>query len=225
MSEDVIAVLGAANELTAAITVEHERILAEVADAKTQIDNYVNLQLSKQPFFRLTKNQALAGTDGQNPDFWLSGAGVTYQKLQLVGKDTAWADRTSEERALLTAMGISDVVKMSADFYIWRMTWDTAEPTHTLYQTVNNSIVLTSGAMMKLESGSLSGFWAEGISDTWQLTGVVHGRSAMGYTNNHPNRDSIEGAALVALPATLAGHHSLVDGWGIFPYIGDSQYD
>ena len=183
--------------------------------------------VSTYPFFRITSNQILTGTQtGTNSDTvsgWTinsGGCGVALKWIQTVSNGVLWANRTPEEQALLTAMGRPNIQYVANAFNIYRMSWSAVCP-WTFYQHIPNSPQFTVAAFTKLESGVITGWWATGIQSSWSLTGVHAGASAEGYSHPHPATSSVTGSLLIAMPAYVPGYVDLTQpiNWGWFPYV------
>lgn len=224
--QDITELVQASDRLTGVVEGKISDIDSKVQQAQTQVDDYIATARGETPYYRISKNQALAGTDGHVPDFWHSGEGITYTLVQSVNDSVDWVDRTPEEQELLTAMNSTNTRYVSVPFNIWRMDWTLADHTHTLYQRVNAPVPITVAAMTKLISGSTYASWAQGVTNEWTLTGVHEGLTPHRYSHIHPYRTSATGSMLFALPAAIAGHIPLdAKNWSLFPYIGDTQND
>ncbi len=224
--QDITALVTATDQLTGVVDNKIGEIDSRVTQAEGQVNAYIANARTELPFYRLTKNQVLSGTDQSIPSYWRSGAGMTFTLIQSVNTGIEWADRTPEEQSLLTAMGKSGIKHIYQNFNIWRMDWISAEPIYTMYQRINMSTPSTTAAMTKLLSGIIDGHWANGVTSEWKLTGSYHGRDNLSYRHPHPYKRSETGSLLFALPATVAGHVPLdANVWGTFPYIGDNQND
>ncbi len=200
---------------------------SRVTAAQAKVSNYISTEDAYKQFYRLSKNDVLAGVSGNVPDFWFSSDAFTYTLVQEVQTAKAWDDRTEEERDLLRAMSRQGTYYIYRNFNIWRMDWTPTQNYHALYQRVNNAIASTVGAMTKLLSGSIEHNWAHGATNAWKLTGYHLDPSRNDYIHHmHPVRTSDYGSMLFALPAAIAGHVRLdASYWGTFPYIGDQQDD
>lgn len=194
----------------------------------TALSNRLLAQEHGYSTLRLSANQRLLGA-GATPDGWLVEPSMTLAKVFTVNTDVLWANRGVEEKALLTAMGLEGVRYINEAFDVWRMSWTTlpADPAfqYTLYQKVVGSGAVTVAAMTKLESGSISNYWAEGAQlGAWKNTGQHVAGSPLGYLHIHPMRASTAGSLLFALPAAVSGHVELdAKKWGQYPYIGNTQ--
>lgn len=181
------------------------------------------------PFYRMTLNQTLEPIPGGGADTiadWEPNGdpqcGVALQFVQKVSKFLPWANRSAEEKALLTAMGRPNVDYLFSDFNIYRVSW-TGANCWTLGQRVPTQPHFTVAAFTKLESGALSGnyaFWANGATDTWSLTGQHVEPNAEGYLSAPPYTATEAGSLLFALPAVVVGWVDLSKSlnWGWFPY-------
>ena len=191
---------------------------AKVAAAKSQIDTYIAGARGEMPFYRMTKNQRLLGTNGSVPEHWSSGSGITYTLVETVRGNIPWADRTALEKEVLTAMGCAGTRYLWQDFKVWRMAWSSNSPTYTMYQQMPSHVTSTAIAVCKVESGSISGHWAEGATTEWKITGQVYGRGVHMYTHCHPIKGSVSGSLLFALPCVIAGKHHF-NNHGIYPLL------
>lgn len=224
--QDITELVKASDRLTGIVDGKIAEIDGRVSQAQTQVSGYIAGARGEAPFYRLTKNQTLTGTSGSVPSFWSSGAGITYTLVQSVNTGIEWLDRTAEEQALLQAMGRGGIKHFYRNFNIWRMDWTEVDHLYTMYQQINLSTPSTTAAMTKLLSGHIDGFWADGATSEWKLTGRYNGYANLAYTHIHPNRRTPTGSMLFALPATVAGHVPLdANTWGEYPYIGDTQND
>ncbi|MFT4925643.1 MAG: hypothetical protein ACI8WB_001736 [Phenylobacterium sp.] len=224
--QDVAELVTASDNLTGMINTQLNGINTRLAQAEGLANSFAANVERNKPIYRLSKNQILEGTTGSVPDFWLSGSGVTYTLVQKVEHQKEWADRTAEERELLTAMGREGLRYLHMEFNIWRMDWVPTDVTFTLYQRGYSSGPVTIAGMTKLLSGSTDGFWAAGATNEWKLTGQTYMPEPYGYIHTHPvkEKDS-SGSMLFALPALIAGIMPLDDArtWWTFPYLGDEQ--
>ncbi|MFT4925638.1 MAG: hypothetical protein ACI8WB_001731 [Phenylobacterium sp.] len=224
--QDIAALVTANDDLTAVVDDQIEAIGARVTLGEQQVITVIDTARGEMPFYRLTRNQRLLGTDQHIPDDWNSGAGTTYTLVQLVAADKIWADRTVEERELLTAMGKEGLRYIPISFNMWRMDWTTKDTAHTMHQHVNVSTPSTLAGMTKMLSGAIGAYWANGATNKWTLSGQAIGSWPNGYTYCHPVKQSTSGSMLFALPAAIVGNVPLdPTKWGIFPYIGDTQHD
>lgn len=206
---------------------EQKRIQLE-----SSINNYLIAARSEYPILRLSVNQLLTGESGSPPTGWYAHPNCTFEKICTVyGKVQAeYQSINRHPESLLLLEAINDPHRdyyIGQPFAIWRMRW-TANTPHTLYQYAHMSNVLTgSFAYTKLESGAITGSWAQGISDQWSLTGQLYGGGKPGlYTNCHPHPDSTAGSLLFALPAVVVGKSSVADNiWGLYPFIGAKQFE
>lgn len=197
---------------------------SRVAKAESDVAAFIGGARVEYPFWRISKNQMLSG-NGAIPDFWVTGSGATYTRIQTVAGSKPWADRTAEERGLLTAAGRQGADYLSASFEIWRVDWTTDTPSYLAYQSLNLPPVSTVAAYTKLLAGNISDHWAHGAEiDQWKITGThYHAPGNLYYTNCHPIRRSPTGSMLFALPAVVAGRVPIESGtWGLFPYLGDN---
>ncbi len=224
LEKDITELVHSSDRLTEAVAGQIDAIDSRVKQAQSEADELIANARSEQQFYRLNKNQALTGTSGAIPDFWQSGNGVTYTKVQEIKAGIEWEDRTPLEQELLTAMGREGEKYVYKTFNIWRMDWVASSHTHLLYQQVNAATPATVAAMTKLLSGKIIGSWADNATDQWTLSGLHLGLVPYRYHHMHPYRQSGEGSMLFCLPAAVAGYHSLkAEHWGVFPYIGDEQ--
>ena len=191
---------------------------AKVVAAKSQIDTYVAGARGEMPFYRLTKNQRLNGTSGSVPEHWSSGSGITYTLVETVRGNIPWEDRTELEKDVLTAMGCAGTRYLWKDFKVWRMAWSSNSPPYTMYQQMPSHVISTTMAVCKVESGSISGHWADGATSEWKITGQVYGRGRHMYTHCHPYKGTPSGSVLFALPCVIAGKHHF-NNHGIYPYL------
>lgn len=224
LEQQIADLATASNALTTEVVGKMGAIDAKVAAKELEVDNYLATARDEAPFFRMSRNQVLRGI-GAVPDFWSAPAGVVLTRVFTVTTGILWANRTLEEQAILTAMGLADAVYINGAFDVWRMSWTSNAPTaHALHQYIPTSVALTIGAMVKLESGAINGFWAEGaIAGQWVNTGIHYPLTNLRYANIHPMRMSAAGSMLFALPAAVTGHVPLGQNkWGKFPYIGDT---
>jgi len=224
LEQQIAALTTAADGLTQEVVGKMGAIDGRVAAKELEVDAYLQSARGEASHFRLSKNQVLAGI-GAVPDFWSAYPGVNLTKAFTVSTGVLWANRTAEEQALLTAMGKANVQYIDVSFDVWRMAWTTPSSSNvTMYQYIPTSVALTVGAMVKLESGAISGAWAEGaVVGKWVNTGVHYGANPAGYTHIHPFEGSNAGSLLVALPAAVTGFVDLTaKQWGKFPYIGDT---
>lgn len=146
---------------------------------------------------------------------WSSGY-ATVTQVQAVGSGTAWASRTTEEKALLTAMGRAGVTYLHNGFYISRVTWPIRDAGGYLLPYIQipyfENFPVSVCAFVKHESGSVPGsFWCNGLQAGagWQFcSDTVQSSNVEGYTHCHPYQSSSSNAAgsiLVALPAVRLG--------------------
>lgn len=220
------------SDLVSAVNAQTQEVIgkmgaidARMSAKESEVDQHIAQGLERQPSYRITKNQRLLGNAG-SINHWVSGGGCTYSLVQEVSSSRPWAERTEEERALLTALGLGGVDYLYNSFNIWKVEWSTRSPTRILYQHINTSIKTTVAGMVKLLSGGVSEHWAEGaVQGEWRLCGEQYARRNLGYTYCHPHRTTDSGAMLFALPAVVTGSVPLEQGvWGLYPYIGDA-YD
>ncbi len=227
--QDLMAKTQANESLTSQVLGKVAGIDAKMSTTGEQINQVVYDVREKSPYYRLSKNQRLTGTTGSVPDHWLSNSGCTYTLVQSVVDSTAWADRTNEERELLTAMGRAEQAYVYDEFHIWRLDWvmdeNDANP-FTLYQAVNGVNAVSVAAFTKILSGDIDGQWANGATNQWQLTGSHLGFTQHKYHHIHGYPKTPTGSVLLALPAAIAGYINFdPKTWGVFPYIGDGQND
>ncbi|MFT4925644.1 MAG: hypothetical protein ACI8WB_001737 [Phenylobacterium sp.] len=226
IEQDIAQKVAVNDNLTVTLNNKLNEIDTRVAQAKAAIDAASDLALKNSFPYRLSRNQRLLLTAGTVPDFWSSGAGITYTQMQTIEIVTPWVDRTELEKELLVAMGRDGLGYSYVSFNIWRMQWSTLDVADrsTLFQQVNASTAVTVAAMTKLISGTVTGHWAEGITTQWSLTGQHFPPNEHGYIHMNPHRHSTSGELLFALPAVIAGEKALVArDWWTFPYIGDDQ--
>ena len=179
------------------------------------------------PVYRMTANQELNGTANAITGWDINaGAGVSVTHVMTVSNNVPWASRSAEERALLTAMGRAGTQYIKSPFRVYRMSWITAG-NWTMFQHITQLPNYTVAAFTKLESGQISGHWAEGATTSWRLTGVHGIPGASGYDHIHPTSISSSGSILVAMPAAVAGWVDLSRpiNWGWFPYVPMSTVD
>ncbi len=96
--QDITELVQASDRLTGMVESKISDIDAKVTQAQNQVNEYVNNARGEMPFYRLSKNQILAGTTGSVPDFWSTGRGTTFTLVQTVKTNVEWADRTPEEQ-------------------------------------------------------------------------------------------------------------------------------
>lgn len=224
LEQELHALLQANDKVTGLVNGKVANIDNRILSGQQNINDFITNGKREAPHYRLSKNQRLMGTSGSVPNQWISGDNVTYTLIQNVDVSTVWADRTAIEKELLTAMGRENERYVYRDFNIWQMDWTSASHTHTLYQTVNGSNHLTIAAMTKVLSGGITGYWAEGATNEWKLTGYHYNPTIHRYHSIHPHRQTETGSMLFALPAAITGHLPLeAELWSIFAYIGDTQ--
>lgn len=180
------------------------------------------------PFYRMTANQELNSASATNIDGWgvNTGQGMSVQYQFTVNTNVAFSARTAEEQALLTAMGRAGVQYIKSPFRVYRLSW-TQAGVWTMFQHIPQLPTYTTAAFTKLESGAISGQWADGTKATWSLTGVHETPAANGYQHIHPITGSVTGSLLVAMPASVAGFVDLRRpiNWGWFPYVPVATVD
>ena len=109
------------------------------------------------------------------------------------------------------------------------MSW-TANTPYLMYQFLNlTNYLSTVAAYTKIESGTVHSACAEGVTNTWKLTGQQEGGNMPHvYWILHPlPSNNGAGSLLFALPAAVIGPVDLNNqqNWALYPYIGDTQYD
>ncbi len=181
------------------------------------------------PFYRISSNQILTGTTGgtsANNDTvngWSANAacGVYLRYMFTVNTNVLWANRTPEEQALLTAMGRAGTQYIERAFNVYRLGWNNGPCSWTFFQHAPDQPSMTTAAFTKLEAGTIVGFWANGISTSWALTGTHLGPNINGYSHPHPATSTATGSLLIAMPATVVGYVDLTNpvNWGWFPYV------
>jgi hypothetical protein len=194
----------------------------------TDVSNHLNNAKHYNAIIRLTKNQALLGDTGSPPTGWAAHPNCTFENVCNIGSNGNPASRHPIAKELLAFIGIENALYFGKGFNIWRVSWPANTP-YLMYQYVHTSNFLTTtAAYTKLEAGSVSGVWADGIKNTWSLTGQqLGGNMPHTYCFIHPTPSSSAGSLLCALPAAVIGRVDLTEQqrWAMYPYIGDTQYD
>jgi hypothetical protein len=147
------------------------------------------------------------------------GGWTTIEKIQTVNTDVLWADRTAEEKELLTLMGKSGVQHFSPNFDIVKVSWTAREGHNLPWVSANNlrkDSYVTNGAFVKHLSGAVPyGWYCGGLTNNgkWQLCGTHSRGSSLTYINTHPYSHSDDGAGsvLIALPCVVDRYVDLKD--------------
>lgn len=227
--QDLVAKAAANGALAVTVNGKHAEYSTKMAQSLSQINNTIYPARNKAPYYRLTKNQLLTGTSGSVPTGWSTHPDCTFTLVQSVVETTEWNDRTEDERELLTLMGRTGEKNYFDTFNIWRMDWvdsDIDNYSYTMYQGVNGSTAVSVAAFTKILSGDIVGYWADGATNQWKLTGNYYGFNKHRYHHIHAHRQTPIGSVLIALPAAITGFINFdPKTWGQFPYIGETQND
>lgn len=171
--------------------------------------------------------QSPAGSAIQPFNGW-NAAHQTVSTEFVVQSGTPYANRSAEEKEILTAME-RPTQHFVPSFYVYRVTIPSgregmhAGAFHTI--RINPGVWTTTGAFLKRISGNMpTDHWALGYDSNtggWQLCGKNYGASASGYTHNHPYGAAGNSACvfLAAMPMTLWGRVDLGRGlnWWAMP--------
>lgn len=207
---------------------------SSAAASASQLSSYV----PELPFYRVTPNVLLAGTTGSIPTGWSSGlGGAAYEKMFDVVSGTPWSSRSAEEQALLTAMGQSGAQYLSANFSVWKFSWNTSTTAvYGLLVKFTQAVGMTGMCMSRV----LSGYYTNGIGMTagitnqWRLTGAYYPPNPKDYLlchmfvggNYNGTTASSSGSILFAMPQLVAGRYPLeLQKLGLIPYIGANSYE
>ena len=136
-------------------------------------------------FFRQSKNQ-FCNVTGTKLDNFQHNSQKTidvslYREIK-TGID--WAARDAEEQEIMKAMGMDKTKYFQPQIRVMKMVWSGYNAaTHSNYSLFphpisNGSGALTIASYAKLISGSIRGWWLQGITNTWGLCGTHY--------NGHP---------------------------------------
>ena len=138
----------------------------------------------------------------------------TYKTI--LNDGTPFDNRPAEDKDILTSMGYHGVQNLMADVVIKRIVW-TAREGHALpyfWLPINPLKLFTTAAFIKLVSGQVHGFYAQGAElNKWKLCGSTMVVGLNAYTYPHPfnNNSSVSGGGelLIAMAGVVDGHVDL----------------
>lgn len=139
---------------------------------------------------------------------------TTYKTI--LNDGTPFASRPAEDREILAAMGYHGEQYLISDIVIKRIVW-TAREDYTLpyfWLPINPGKLYTTAAFVKLISGQVYGFYANGAeTGKWKLCGTTTTQGLRSYAMVHPynNNSTVSGGGelLITMPGVVDGHVDL----------------
>ena len=203
------------------VSTKIQSIDAAVTQAQADVNGFIAGARKEFGIIRVTENQVMQGTSGSPPTGFTAHPAVTCILEEKVVTNVPWSQRSAIQQEFLTAIGAPGVRYLAPHFNIWRISWDfTNYPndTWTLFPAPITENDCTVGAVVKLESGAITGHWATGAElGVTKVCGQHHANHALYYINAHPYHGSVQGSLLVALVGAVAGYVEVENGeWGFY---------
>ncbi|WP_347361810.1 hypothetical protein [Vibrio vulnificus] len=223
-------------KLTETVETKVQGIDERVETAEQEFNQFMVQARLENAIFRQSKNQYcnVTGTAldyfSRNPTFTTE---VTLYRT--IASGVPWADRDPEEQEILTAMGMAGKVHFNPAIRVMKLAWSGFQSgVHNSYSIYPNPIGNGSGwvtiaSYAKLLSGSISGWWLNGVHSSWALCGMHYAGGPGRYIHAHPYVGSASGEVLFIWPGIVSGYVPLdknAPKWGYWPSMyGENPYD
>ncbi|MFA0546371.1 hypothetical protein [Vibrio splendidus] len=206
-----------------------------VKESKAKVDGYLASARSENAIYRQSRNQSGMLTDG-NLDFFSKNSkfAINVSLYRTISSGIEWNARDSEEQEILTSMGMKNYKHFQPQIRVMKLEWDGFLPSdhssHSIYPNPigNGSGTLTIGSYAKLISGSIRGWWLNGINSEWGICGQNSQGKPGRYIHAYPYVQSAAGEVLFIWPGIVSGHITIDRAspqWGFWPCIyEDSSY-
>ncbi len=235
LETQVTALVSAANDLTGAVNTKMTAIDQKATDAQADVDSYLISARSENAIYRQTKNQNGNLTAGMLDNFSANaGFTITISLYRTILSGIAWASRDLEEKEILTAMGMANVVNFQPSIRVMKKVWSgfvIGNTNYTIYPNpiVNLSGMVTVASYAKIITGSIWNHWLHGANNEWGLCGANMPGNPGGYLHAHPQVSTASGEVLFIWPAAVSGYVPLDRNnpkWGYYPSMyGENPFD
>lgn len=224
------------NKQTNAVENKMGDIDNKMAESKKEFDGFMVQARLENAIFRQSKNQ-YGNLTGTSLDFFSRNSQYTQEVslYRTIVTGTPWADRDAEEKEIMTAMGMSGKQHFQPAIRVMKMVWSGFQSgVHSNYSMFPNPIGngsgwLTIASYAKLINGSISGWWLQGINNTWGLCGTHFSGGPGRYLHAHPYVGSASGEVLFIWTGIVSGYVPLdrnAPKWGYWPSMyGENPYD
>lgn len=199
-------------------------------ESKAKVDGYLASARSENSIYRQSRNQSCMLTEG-SLDFFGKNSQfeINTSLYRTITSGIEWDDRDSEEQEILTSMGMKNHKHFQpTQIRVMKLKWDgfdsSKHSSYTMYPNPvgNGSGTLTIGSYAKLTSGSIRGWWLNGVNGEWGLCGQNSQGKPGRYIHAHPYVDSVAGEVLFIWPAIVSGYITIDRSspqWGFWPCI------
>jgi hypothetical protein len=199
----------------------------QVATKMAEVDSFLSTKQLDVPFYRTSKNQAGKIVGGMLEHFVNNAAfNIVFALHRTIVTGIDWNIRDAEEQEIMTAMGLNGQNHFFPNIDVVKMNWNGwnagINPAHTIYQFHMLSNTTTCASYAKLNSGEISGYAFQGVTNQWGLCGANFQMKPGGYLNPHPFVTTGSGEILFAWLATVSGRVPLDrenPKWGFYPYL------
>lgn len=227
LEQDIANLVAASNELTSTVSNKIVDINNKVQQAQSEFADFIKEARSEYAIARQSKNQfgTITGTD---LDFFAKNSrfNIEISLYREITSGIPWNDRDAEEQEILRAMGRLGVQHFQPNIRIMKMVWSGANPSENANYTIFPNPILASSSMVtvasyaRLISGSINGYWLQGVNSEWGVCGAHFYPKAGRYIHAHPGVTSEAGEVHFIWAAGVSGYVPLDRNnpqWGYYP--------
>ncbi|MCX4025035.1 hypothetical protein H0A36_30015 [Endozoicomonas sp. SM1973] len=226
----------ASNQLTEVVQNKINDINQQLKAAEDRFNAFMLEAHKESPFYRQSKNQFGNLVDKMLDGFDKSEAfSIEVSLYREIKTGIDWEQRDSEEKEILTCMGLKGHKYLQPTIRVLRLKWSGYDrDTHnaySIYPTVpaNRSVPLTVGCYAKLISGDIRYTWLNGVNHEWGVCGANYESQPGSYFHAHPYVYSPAGEVLFFWPAIVTGYVPIDRDkplWGYYPSMhGENPFD